>query len=169
MKVHLRDSSQLWQDFVHFASESIVVFTPYFDDILEELFDECNLDYSDITLITQLDWADSRPENLKRLSLILALHNKGVVVRVLNRLHAKVLLVDEEKALFGSQNFTRYSTDSFEITTECNYLDDDFDDLIDGLRDWQRLARPLSFSEMTEASGNQITYQKVDNEDEEID
>jgi hypothetical protein len=164
MKVHLNDCSDLWSDLVYYASESVVVFTPYFDEVLEELFDECHLDYSEITLVTQLDRQDSRPENLKRLSLILSLHNKGVNVRILNRLHAKILLVDDEKALFGSQNFTRFSTGSFEITSEYTYEDDEFWEFIEKLQDWLRLARPLSFAELTEASDYQVIFQAVEDD-----
>ena len=164
MKVYLNDCSDLWSDFVYYAEESVVVFTPYFDEVLEELFDECHLEYSEITLVTQLDRQDSRPENLKRLSLILSLHNKGVNVRILNRLHAKILLVDDEKALFGSQNFTRFSTGSFEITSEYTYEDDEFWEFIKKLQDWLRLARPLSFAELTEASDYQVIFQAVEDD-----
>ena len=134
--------------------------------MLDELFQECHLEYSQITLVTQLDRQDSRPENLKRLSLILQLHNKGVNVLILNRLHAKILLVDDEKALFGSQNFTKYSIGSFEITTEFTYDDDDFWEFIEELRDWIRLARPLSFEELSEASDFAVTFEAVEGEEE---
>jgi hypothetical protein len=162
MKVHLNDCSKLWSDFIYYAQESVVVLTPYFDDVLEELFDECHLEYSQITLVTQLDRQDSSPENLKRLSLILEMNNRGVNVLILNRLHAKILLVDDEKALFGSQNFTKYSIDSFEITTEFTYDDDDFWEFIEELQDWIRLARPLSFKELSEASDFAVTFEAVD-------
>ncbi|MCX6602519.1 MAG: phospholipase D-like domain-containing protein, partial [Acidobacteria bacterium] len=40
----------------------------------------------------------------------------GVEVRSLQRLHAKVLLVDDSRATVGSQNFTRYARSSKETT-----------------------------------------------------
>ena len=169
MEIHLQDCSHIWEDMITHASDSIVVFTPYFDEILVELFDECDLPYSEISLVTQLDWADSRDENVKRLNLILDLHNKGVNVKVLNRLHAKILVIDRERVLFGSQNFTRYSTDSFEITTEISYLDDESEGVFDTLDEWLDLARPLSFEEMTAASGGRMTYSTVQNLDEDED
>ncbi len=169
MEIYLQDCSNLWEDMITDAVDSIVVFTPYFDEILVDLFDECYLEYSDISLVTQLDWVDSRDENIKRLNLILDLHNKGVNVRILNRLHAKILFVDGERALFGSQNFTRYSTDSFEITTVLSYLDDESESTFETLGDWLRLARPISFDEMSIASGGRMTYTVVEGIDEDED
>jgi phosphatidylserine/phosphatidylglycerophosphate/cardiolipin synthase-like enzyme len=98
--------------------ESIVVFTPYFDRLLVEQFSSCELSYSKIYLVTQIDRIDSRPENINRLNTIVQLLNLGVNVNVLDRLHAKVLIVDDEHAFFGSQNFTNYSTGSIEISTQ---------------------------------------------------
>ena len=169
MEIHLQDCSHIWEDMITDASDSIVVFTPYFDEILVELLGECSLPYSQITLVTQLDWADPRTENISRLNLILDLHNKGVNVKILNRLHAKILSVDRDRALFGSQNFTRYSTNSFEITTEISYLDDESEDFFDVLDEWIDLARPISFDEMTVASGNRMTYTAVQNLDDDDD
>jgi hypothetical protein len=73
-------------------------------------------------------------------------------------------LVDDEKALFGSQNFTRFSTGSFEITSEYTYEDDEFWEFIEKLQDWLRLARPLSFAELTEASDYQVIFQAVEDD-----
>jgi len=169
MEIYLQDCSYLWEEMINDAVDSIVVFTPYFDEILVDLFDECSLSYSDISLVTQLDWADSRDENIKRLNLILDLHNKGVRVSILNRLHAKILFVDGERALFGSQNFTRYSTDSFEITTVISYMDDESESTFETLSEWLELARPLSFDELTAASGGRMTYTTVEDLEEDED
>ena len=129
MKIHLEDCSGLWKEYIQDASESIVVFTPYFDRLLVELFSSCELPYSEIYLVTQIDRIDSRPENLNRLDRIVQLVNLGVNVSILDRLHAKVLIVDDEHAFFGSQNFTKYSTESLEISTQISRYEDDLDEV----------------------------------------
>ena len=131
MKIHLDDCSRLWEDYIQDANDSIVVFTPYFDWLLVNLFSSCELPYSDIYLVTQLDRVDSRSENLTRINRIVELVNLGVNVRILDRLHAKVLIVDDEHAFFGSQNFTNYSTESIEITTQISRSEDDADEFFD--------------------------------------
>jgi hypothetical protein len=131
VKIHLDDCSRLWEDYIQDANDSIVVFTPYFDWLLVNLFSSCELPYSDIYLVTQLDRVDSRSENLTRINRIVELVNLGVNVRILDRLHAKVLIVDDEHAFFGSQNFTNYSTESIEITTQISRSEDDADEFFD--------------------------------------
>ena len=131
MKIHLDDCSSLWEDYIQDASDSIVVFTPYFDWLLVNLFSACELPYSDIYLVTQLDRIDSRSENITRINRIVELVNLGVNVRILDRLHAKVLIVDDEHAFFGSQNFTNYSTESIEITTQISRSEDDVEEFFD--------------------------------------
>jgi PLD-like domain len=96
----------------------------FFDDFLLEMFLQAGIDYSDIYLVTQLDWIDSSYENRKRIDLIWDMLSWGINVEVIDRLHAKILVVDWEDAFFGSQNFTRYGTGSVEITTYVNSNDD---------------------------------------------
>ena len=153
MQIHLNDCSGLWEEYIQDANDNIVVFTPYFDWILVRLFSECEVPYSDITLITQLDRVDMRSENLTRLDRIVELWNLGVNVRILDRLHAKVLIVDEEHAFLGSQNFTNYSTESIEVTTQIDRMDD-FDDVFDYFLGLVFLARPVTIEELNEAAGS---------------
>ena len=75
MQIHLEDCSGLWDEYIQDASESIVVFSPYFDWLLVNLFSSCELPYSDIYLVTQLDRIDSRSENLTRINRIVELVN----------------------------------------------------------------------------------------------
>ncbi len=41
---------------------------------------------------------------------------KGVDIRYLPRLHAKAIIADWDTAVVGSQNFTYYSQDSYEVS-----------------------------------------------------
>ena len=82
MEIHLEDCSSLWEDYIQEATDSIVVFTPYFDWLLVSLFSSCELPYSDIYLVTQLDRIDSRSENITRINRIVELVNLGVNVRI---------------------------------------------------------------------------------------
>jgi hypothetical protein len=167
VEIHLDDCSDLWEEYIQEATNSIVVFTPYFDRILVDLFSECSLPYEDIYLITQLDRVDSNSENLTRLDRIVELMGLGVNVRVLDRLHAKVLIVDDQDAFFGSQNFTKYSTESIEITTQIDRTDD-FDEFFDYFTKLQFLSREVTLEELNEASGS-TRYKTSDESDEDED
>lgn len=172
MQIHLSDCSSLWEEYIQEASESIVVFTPYFDWMLVNLFLECDLSYSDIHLVTQLDRVDQRSENLTRLDRILELMNLGVNVWVTDRLHAKVLIVDDEHAFFGSQNFTNYSMESIEITTQIDRTDD-FDEVFDFFSELLSEARAVTIDEMNEAAGSirfiSVSDERDDDDEDEED
>jgi len=154
MEIHLDDCSLIWEEYIQEATKSIVVFTPYFDWLLINLFSSCDLPYSDIYLVTQLDRIDSRSENITRINRIVELVNLGVNVRILDRLHAKVLIVDDEYAFFGSQNFTNYSTESIEITTQVSRFEDDVEEFFDYFENLLLEAREVTQLELAVASGD---------------
>lgn len=168
MQIHLNDCSSLWEEYIQDASDSILVFTPYFDWMLVNMFSDCDLPYRDIHLVTQLDRVDRRGENLTRLDRILELMNLGVNVWVVDRLHAKVLIVDDEHAFFGSQNFTNYSMDSIEITTQVD-RSDDCDEFFDYFQELLADARAVSIEELNEAAGSEryIPLEEIDQDDDD--
>jgi len=166
MKIHLDDCSSLWDEYIQDASESIVVFSPYFDWLLVNLFSSCALPYSDIYLVTQLDRADSRSENITRINRIVELVNLGVNVRILDRLHAKVLVVDDEHAFFGSQNFTNYSKESIEITTQISRSEDDVDEFFDYFAELLLEARNVTQLDISFASGALSALLEDEDEDD---
>ena len=170
MRIHLDDCSLLWEEYIHDATESIVVFTPYFDRLLIDLFSACDLPYSEIYLVTQLDRIDRRSENIQRLNKIVDLVNLGVNVRILDRLHAKVLIVDDEHAFFGSQNFTKYSRESIEITTQISRDEDDNDEVFDYfsiLLDNSRVVTGLELSVASGAMSDLITVDASNHSEDE--
>jgi hypothetical protein len=169
MQIHLDDCSSLWDEYIQDASESIVVFSPYFDWLLVNLFSSCALPYSDIYLVTQLDRADSRSENITRINRIVELVNLGVNVRILDRLHAKVLVVDDEHAFFGSQNFTNYSKESIEITTQISRSEDDVDEFFDYFAELLLEARNVTQLDISFASGALSALLEDEDEDEDED
>lgn len=166
VEIHLEDCSSLWEDYIQEATDSIVVFTPYFDWLLINLFSSCALPYSDIYLVTQLDRIDSRSENITRLNRIVELVNLGVNVQILDRLHAKVLIVDDEHAFFGSQNFTNYSTESIEITTQISRSEDDVDDFFDYFANLLLESRKVTQLELVVASGDISALLQDEDEDD---
>jgi hypothetical protein len=166
MQIHLDDCSSLWDEYIQDASESIVVFSPYFDWLLVNLFSSCALPYSDIYLVTQLDRADSRSENITRINRIVELVNLGVNVRILDRLHAKVLVVDDEHAFFGSQNFTNYSKESIEITTQISRSEDDVDEFFDHFAELLLEARNVTQLDISFASGALSALLEDEDEDD---
>ena len=169
MQIHLEDCSSLWDEYIQDASESIVVFSPYFDWLLVNLFSSCEVPYSDIYLVTQLDRIDSRSENITRINRIVELVNLGVNVRIVDRLHAKVLIVDDEHAFFGSQNFTNYSTESIEITTQISRSEDDVDDFFDYFANLLLESRKVTQLELAVASGAVSALLKDDDHDDDDD
>lgn len=166
VEIHLEDCSSLWEDYIQEATDSIVVFTPYFDWLLINLFSSCALPYSDIYLVTQLDRIDSRSENRTRLNRIVELVNLGVNVQILDRLQAKVLIVDDEHAFFGSQNFTNYSTESIEITTQISRSEDDVDDFFDYFANLLLEFRKVTQLELVVASGDISALLQDEDEDD---
>ena len=87
-------------------------------------------------------------------------------MRVLDRLHAKVLIVDEEYAFFGSQNFTNYSTGSIEITTQIDSTDD-FDEFFEYFSELLSSARLMTIEELNEAAGSTRFITADEDEDED--
>lgn len=143
----MEDCSEIWNEWISEATSSVLIFTPYFDELLSHLIEDTELAFSEICIVTQLDWMDKSSQNITRLRLILRLVMKGVRVRLLDRLHAKVLFVDNEKVIFGSQNFTLYSTGSYEISTELDFGDVYFDEVEAKLGDWLESSSEISFED----------------------
>ncbi len=117
-KVHnafLKDAYHKWKKRVKAAEHSVVVFSPYFDRNLVSLLKNTQIEFNQVKVIT-----DFRPvtslDYPKQLKAALALLEMGVDVRMLPRLHAKVLWTDHSYAVIGSQNFTTYSRNSKEIS-----------------------------------------------------
>ena len=98
------------------AAESVVVFTPYLDDMLDRLLKNAALKVEAITVVTDLSPASGALDYRAQLIGVRALMRRGVNVRSLRRLHAKVLLCDWRIATVGSQNFTSYGRRSHETT-----------------------------------------------------
>jgi hypothetical protein len=162
MKIHLNDCSDLWEEYIQEASSNIVVFTPYFDWMLVNLLAQGDVPYENISLVTQLDRIDARSENLTRLDRIVELMNLGVNVRIVDRLHAKILIVDEMYAFFGSQNFTNYSTESIEITTQIDrYLDEGVENFFEYFESLLIESREATIEEINESAGS-IRYSSGD-------
>lgn len=164
--VFLEDCSENWEGLIESAKEQIVIFTPFFDMLIIELLINCELPYSDMVFVTQLDYVDSSGKNIERLLGLVSLLALGINVRVLDRLHAKALIIDERKAIFGSQNFTGYSRGSYEIST---YIEKNNESLhvFVGFEDWLAESRRLSTNELVEASdSSQLVISALDILDE---
>jgi phosphatidylserine/phosphatidylglycerophosphate/cardiolipin synthase-like enzyme len=130
------------------ANDSVVVFTPFFDQLLIDIFEQCSLPKSEITLVTQLDWEDSGLKSFNKAKNILEFIQLGINVRILDRLHAKILIVDWDRAMFGSQNFTNYSTQSVEISVEVDRYGDSFEEAFEDFEKLLADSRPLSLSDL---------------------
>jgi hypothetical protein len=85
-------------------------------------------------------------------------------VKIVDRLHAKVLIIDEENAFFGSQNFTNYSTESIEITTQVNRYVDKVEDFFNYFEELLEGARYVTVDELNEAAGSRRYVSSDDTE-----
>jgi hypothetical protein len=98
------------------SSESIVVFSPYLDSMLDRLLKNSALAADAITVVTDFSPSSGAIDYRAQLTGMRALMRRGIEVRSLPRLHAKVLLCDWQTATAGSQNFTSYGRGSNEVT-----------------------------------------------------
>jgi len=114
--LYARDVYAEWRRRVSRATFSIRVFTPYLDRMLDRLLQNSSLEPESISVVTDLSPTSGALDYRGQLLGIRALLKRGVSVRSLPRLHAKVLVCDEHLATIGSQNFTSYGRQSKETT-----------------------------------------------------
>lgn len=114
--LHAIDIYPRWKSAVSNADESITIYSPYLDQPLVALLKSSKISFENIKVITDFD-IPILIEHPIQLTAIKTLIRSGVSVYNLQRLHAKVLLVDDSVAILGSQNFTRYARHSKEASS----------------------------------------------------
>jgi len=104
-QIFAEDVSRHWKQAVRSAEHSIIVFTPFLDNALATLLKNTDLPSNQITLITECSTLTllKHPPQLRTLKQLL---ENGIQVKQLPKLHAKILLLDEDRVFLGSQNFT---------------------------------------------------------------
>lgn len=110
-----KDVYRIWKSRVSEAEESITVYSPFFDRMLNSLLGNAQLDNESITIVTDLNPSSllEMPQQLRALKRALS---DGITVLSTPRLHTKVLLTDDKFVAVGSQNFTSYGRKSKECT-----------------------------------------------------
>jgi len=131
-----------WLEVAKLPQSQLVIFSPFFDEMVLHLFEECPLDWEDLGLVTQMDWEDSTLKGFKKKLVLNQLLRNGVDVRFLPRLHAKAIVSDWDKAVIGSQNFTYYSQNSYEVSFQLDRYEEgaDLDEVFETLSGWWDLA-----------------------------
>lgn len=131
-----------WLEIAESAQSQLVIFSPFLDEMIIHLFEECPLNWEKLGLVTQLDWEDTTMQGLTKKVVLRRLIDNGVDVRYLPRLHAKAIVSDWDRAVIGSQNFTYYSQQSYEISFQLDrYADDaELDEIFETLKEWWDLA-----------------------------
>jgi hypothetical protein len=137
-----RDVYRDWKKRVQAATESVVIFGPYLDSLLDRLLKSSELDVGAITVVTDLSPASGTTDYRAQLIGVRALIRRGIHVRSIPRLHAKVLLCDWRTVTIGSQNFTSYARGSRE-TTAVPADDVSESKFLTTLREWFDLAVPV--------------------------
>ena len=110
------DAYRRWSSLAATAEKSLTVFSPYLDPLVRTLIGRSGLAPDSVIVVTDLSPASGAGDYPAQLHALRHLIEDGVEVRSLQRLHAKVLLVDDSRATVGSQNFTRYARSSKETT-----------------------------------------------------
>ena len=131
-----------WLQVAKSARSELVIFSPFLDEMVIHLFEECPLEWHKLGLVTQMDWEDFSVQGLTKKIVINRLIDLGVDVRYLPRLHAKAIVSDWDRAVVGSQNFTYYSQSSYEISFELDRFEEgaDLEELFETLNEWWNLA-----------------------------
>jgi hypothetical protein len=111
-----KDVYPVWKRRVVEAIDTITVFTPFLDKLLVSLLGNAQLANDKISVITDFN-PSSILESPNQLLTIKRLLSQGINIYSLNRLHAKVLLIDDNYAVLGSQNFTSYGRKSKECSS----------------------------------------------------
>lgn len=126
-----------WLEIAESAQSQLVIFSPFLDEMIIHLFEECPLNWEKLGLVTQLDWEDTTMQGLTKKVVLRRLIDNGVDVRYLPRLHAKAIVSDWDRAVIGSQNFTYYSQQSYEISFQLDrYADDaELDEIFETLNE----------------------------------
>jgi hypothetical protein len=131
-----------WLEVAESAQSQLVIFSPFLDEMVLHLFEECPLGWDKLGLVTQMDWEDLTMQGLTKKIVINQLINNGVDVRYLPRLHAKAIVSDWDRAVIGSQNFTYYSQYSYEVSFKLDRYEEgaDLDEVFETLSKWWDLA-----------------------------
>lgn len=112
---HATDVYRYWKRALAGAEDSAVIFTPYLDALLPRLL--TSAPDIDITVVTDLSPQSGVQDYLGQLRALKKLLAADIDVRTLDRVHAKILWVDDGRVIYGSQNFTTYARNSREAST----------------------------------------------------
>lgn len=131
-----------WVEIAELAQSELVIFTPYFDEIILEIFESSSLSNHRKSLVTQLDWRNDSRQGINQKAVMDIIISRGIDVRVLPRLHAKAIVSDWDRAIVGSQNFTYYSQDSLEISFLLDRFAEgaDLDEVFQTMNEWWEMA-----------------------------
>ena len=111
-----RDALPVWKKAIVSADHSILVVSPYLDDLLLGLLKSSALPSTRITILTDLSDSSSALTYRNQLLALQKMLELGVSVKSVERVHAKLLVIDGQIVTSGSQNFTKYSRKSKEVT-----------------------------------------------------
>lgn len=144
---HASDLFNRWKTMVKNAERSIKVFTPYLDETINKLFDAVDIDV-ERTIITCLEGDNLFQRGYQLIALKKAMNN-GCTILNLSGLHAKILLVDDEKLSIGSQNFTNRGRKNKEAGFVSKHSFEDAK-VLETLSDWELEAEMVT-EEMLDA------------------
>jgi hypothetical protein len=100
----LENAYPKWEEMVKSAKERIVVFTPYLDDTLVKLLEQKKEVERIVVTSIEPQYINENPQQIIALK---KLSDENILIKHLEYLHAKILLIDKKLITIGSQNFTK--------------------------------------------------------------
>ncbi|TKF15897.1 hypothetical protein FCV66_08100 [Enterovibrio norvegicus] len=161
-----------WKERIAQAKEHIIIFAPYWDELVIDLLDHCrkiNKQLGDASLPVTIVTTENPTNYLISSSAFAALEkaHKDFLVKALPNLHAKSMIVDGHIVSCGSQNFTYNSHNNMK---ELSFLfDESSSKTIEGWKEaystllqWEEIAEEVDDSLIEELRERIKSYQEVE-------
>jgi len=129
------DQYPRWEEAVGDALSDVLIVSPFFDELVVRLVSACGTGPSVRVLTNLSPPREGGTSWFRQVATAQQLLSRGVDVRSLPRLHAKVLLVDGDIVSVGSQNFTTYGRRSKEASARTS-VDDKRGRLYQSIERW---------------------------------
>ena len=147
------DMYDIWKLKIEGAKSTILIISPYFNNVLLDLIKLSNIERKNVRILTRIS-SDIAWEDKNQLSVALRLIEEGVQLRCLANIHAKLLIVDNTQLTLGSQNFTSNGRRAKEASVLAG-SELDSSRFLDAINIWWEEATPVSPDSLINLLNNQ--------------
>ncbi|MFW1424863.1 phospholipase D-like domain-containing protein [Vibrio parahaemolyticus] len=128
-----------WESKIKTAKDSIIIYAPYWDEITRNLIKKCEF-YRDkngelkpkVTILTTMNASNYLISSGALGALEKAVKSEHTIVKAIDNLHAKSMIIDGDIISCGSQNFTTNSADNM-LELSMTFESEDLE-LVEGLK-----------------------------------